>query len=261
MMPPVPPWAVGNTPEPVSLDIDCFVDVTPYVRFETGHSDIDYGVLDIQVSFQHEGRHTSVYLLHYFALAENYPKCGAVIAGWVDNFDFPPALAKMIVRYQERTINVCVQYCLAVNDRSSEVPGPFFWRKWQKRDSGFGIRDSGPCPSGRAGPSFRDWACGLRRYPDHFFWRKWQKRDSGFGIRDSGPCPSGRAGPSFRDSACGLRRYPDHFFGENGTNVIRDSGFVIRAPAPRAGPGQAFGIRLVVFGGARTIFLAKMSET
>ena len=97
MMPPVPPWAVGNTPEPVSLDIDCFVDVTPYVRFETGHSDIDYGVLDIQASFQNEGRHTSVYLLHCFALAENYPKCAAVVAGWMDNFDFPPALAKMIV--------------------------------------------------------------------------------------------------------------------------------------------------------------------
>ena len=130
-MPPVPPWAVGNTPEPVSLDIDCFVDVTPYVRFETGHSDIDYGVLDIQVSFQHEGRHTSVYLLHYFALAENYPKCGAVIAGWVDNFDFPPALAKMIVRYQERTINVCVQYCLAVNDRGISVYGSNEGYRWR----------------------------------------------------------------------------------------------------------------------------------
>ena len=81
MMPPVPPWAVGNTPEPVSLDIDCFVDVTPYVRFETGHSDIDHGVLDIQVCFQHDGRHTSVCLLHCFALAENCPKCSAVVAG------------------------------------------------------------------------------------------------------------------------------------------------------------------------------------
>ena len=31
MMPPVPPWAVGNTPEPVSLDIDGFVNVSAYV--------------------------------------------------------------------------------------------------------------------------------------------------------------------------------------------------------------------------------------
>ena len=145
--------------------------------------------------------------------------------------------------------------------RSSEVPGPFFWRKWQKRDSGFGIRDSGPCPSGRAGPSFRDSACGLRRYPDHFFGEKGRNviRDSGFGVRDSGSCPSGRA----KLSGFGLRssEVPGPFFGENGRNVIRDSGFVIRAPAPRAGPGQAFGIRLAVFGGTRTIFLAKMAET
>ena len=130
-MPPVPPWAVGKTPEPVSLDIDCFVDVTPYVRFETGHNDIDYGVLDIQVSFQHEGRHTSVYLLHCFALAENYPKCAAVVPGWMDNFDFPPALAKMIARYQERSINVCVPHCVAVNDRGISVYGSNKGYRWR----------------------------------------------------------------------------------------------------------------------------------
>ena len=51
MMPPVPPWAVGNTPEPVSLDIDGFVDVSAYVRLEENLADINYGVLDIQVNF------------------------------------------------------------------------------------------------------------------------------------------------------------------------------------------------------------------
>ena len=117
------PWAVGNTPEPVSLDIDGFVDVTPYVRFETGHDDIDYGVLDIQVSFQHEGRRTNVYLLHCFALAENYAKYAAVVPGWMDSFDFPPALAKMRVWHQERWINVCVPHCVAVNDRGISVYG------------------------------------------------------------------------------------------------------------------------------------------
>ena len=74
------------------------------VCFETGHDDIDYGVLDIQVSFQHEGRHTSVYLLHCFALAENYPKCSSVVPVWMDSFDFPPALAKMIVWHQDRQV-------------------------------------------------------------------------------------------------------------------------------------------------------------
>ena len=51
----LPPWAAGNTPEPVLLDGDNQVDVTPYVRFETGFENIDYGVLDVQVSFQHDG--------------------------------------------------------------------------------------------------------------------------------------------------------------------------------------------------------------
>ena len=55
MLPPVPPWAVGNTPEPVSLDIDGFIDVVAYVRLEEDLSDIQYGVLDIQVNFHHEG--------------------------------------------------------------------------------------------------------------------------------------------------------------------------------------------------------------
>lgn len=45
-MPPTPPWAVGRTPEPVSLDVDDFVDVTEYLRFEEQLDDIDHGVLD-----------------------------------------------------------------------------------------------------------------------------------------------------------------------------------------------------------------------
>ena len=93
-MPPVPPWAVGNTPEPVSLDIDGFVDVSAYVRLEDRCPDIHYGVLDIQVNFHHEGNLMNVYMLHFFALAENYPRCAAVVQGWKDGFTFPPALTR-----------------------------------------------------------------------------------------------------------------------------------------------------------------------
>ena len=100
MMPPVPPWAVGNTPEPVSLDIDGFIDVSAYVRLEEDLTDIKYGVLDIQVNFHHEGSLMNVYLLHFFALAENYGKCAAVVPGWMDGFSFPPALSKMRVWYR-----------------------------------------------------------------------------------------------------------------------------------------------------------------
>ena len=101
-MPPVLPWAVGNTPEPVSLDIDAFIDVSAYVRLEEDLSDIQYGVLDIQVNFHHEGSLMNVYLLHFFALAENYGRCAAVVPGWKDGFTFPPALTKMRVKYRER---------------------------------------------------------------------------------------------------------------------------------------------------------------
>lgn len=51
---PAPPWKAVHAPEPVALDEGGQVDVTPYVRFETGHNDINYGVLDIQVYFMHE---------------------------------------------------------------------------------------------------------------------------------------------------------------------------------------------------------------
>ena len=98
---------------------------------EERHDDIDYGVLDIQVSFQHEGSHTNVYLLHFFALAENYGKCAAVVPGWMDSFAFPPALAKMRVWYQERWINVCVQHCVAVNDRGISVYGSNKGCRWR----------------------------------------------------------------------------------------------------------------------------------
>ena len=131
MMPPVPPWAVGNTPEPVSLDIDGFIDVSAYVRLEEGLSDIKYGVLDIQVNFHHEGSLMNVYLLHFFALAENYGKCAAVVPGWIDGFSFPPALAKIRVRYQERWINVCAQQCVAINDRGISVYGSNKGYRWR----------------------------------------------------------------------------------------------------------------------------------
>ena len=116
-MPPLPPWAVGNTPEPVSLDIDGFVDVSAYVRLEATCQDIHYGVLDIQVNFHHEGSLMNVYMLHFFALEENYPRCAAGVQGWKDGFSFPSALTKMRIKYQERWINVCTQQCLAINDR------------------------------------------------------------------------------------------------------------------------------------------------
>ena len=85
---------------------------------ETNFADIDYGVLDIQVYFM------NVYLLHYFALTPEYNKNETAVEGWAENFSFPPAFLKMVVRYQGRTINVFVQYCLAVNDKGISVYGP-----------------------------------------------------------------------------------------------------------------------------------------
>ena len=131
MMPPVPPWAVGNTPEPVSLDIDGFVDVSAYVRFEETLPDIQYGVLDIQVNFHHQDNLMNVYFLHFFALAENYPRCAAAVPGWQDGFNFPPALTKMRVQYQERWINVCTQQCVAINDRGISVYGSNKGYRWR----------------------------------------------------------------------------------------------------------------------------------
>ena len=131
MLPPVPPWAVGNTPEPVSLDIDGFIDVSACVRLEEDLSDIQCGVLDIQVNFHHEGSLMNVYLLHFFALAENYGRCAAVVPGWQDGFTFPPALTKLRVKYQERWINVCTQQCVAINDRGISVYGSNKGYRWR----------------------------------------------------------------------------------------------------------------------------------
>ena len=131
MLPPVPPWAVGNTPEPVSLDIDGFIDVSAYVRLEDDLPDIHYGVLDIQVNFHHEGSLMNVYLLHFFALAETYPRCAAVVPGWKDGFTFPPALTKMRVLYHDRWINVCTQQRIAINDRGISVYGSNKGYRWR----------------------------------------------------------------------------------------------------------------------------------
>ena len=131
MMPPVPPWAVGNTPEPVSLDIDGFVNVSAYVRYEDQCPDIHYGVLGIQVNFHHEGSLMNVYMLHFFALEENHPRCSAVVQGWKDGFPFPSALSKMRVMYQDRWINVCTPQCVAINDRGVSVYGPNKGCRWR----------------------------------------------------------------------------------------------------------------------------------
>ena len=120
----LPPWATGQVPEPVQLDCGNQIDVTPYVRFETGFNDIDYGVLDVEVSFQQEGHPVNMYLLHYFALTERYDKNGTPVDGWLDQFDFPPALLKLVVLYQGRTINLFMQQCLAINDKGVSVYGP-----------------------------------------------------------------------------------------------------------------------------------------
>ena len=130
-MPPAPPWAVGNAPEPVSLEIDGFVDVSAYVRLEDKWPDIHYGVLDIQVNFHHEGNLMNVYMLHFFALAENYPRCSAIVQGWKDGFTFPPALTKMRVLFRDRWINVCTQQCLAINDRGVSVYGSNKGYRWR----------------------------------------------------------------------------------------------------------------------------------
>lgn len=130
-MPPVPPWVVGNTPEPVSLDIDGCVDVTAYVRFEENVGDIDYGVLDVQTTFHHAGSLMNVYIVHCFALAESHPKCSAVVQGWVDGFAFPPPLTKMRAQHQDRWINVFLQQCIAINDRGVSVYEPNKGYRWR----------------------------------------------------------------------------------------------------------------------------------
>ena len=56
------------------MDHDGDIDVSQFVRFETQFGDIDHGVLDVVVSFWHEGQLAHMYLLHYFALTERHDK-------------------------------------------------------------------------------------------------------------------------------------------------------------------------------------------
>ena len=44
------------------------------------------------------------------------------LAGYM--FDFPPALLKLVATYQERTIKLFLQQCLALNDKGISVYGP-----------------------------------------------------------------------------------------------------------------------------------------
>ena len=119
-----PPWSPNQSRESVPLDCDSDIDVTQFVRFETLFDDIDYGVLDVVVSFRHEGHLVHMYLLHYFALTERYDKNSSLYEGWKDMFDFPPALLKLVATHQERTIKLFLQQCLAVNDKGISVYGP-----------------------------------------------------------------------------------------------------------------------------------------
>ena len=73
----------------------------------------------------------NVYMLHFFALAENYPRCSAIVQGWKDGFTFPPALTKMRVLFRDRWINVCTQQCLAINDRGVSVYGSNKGYRWR----------------------------------------------------------------------------------------------------------------------------------
>ena len=46
-------------------------------------TDIDYGVLDVTVSFRREGHLIHMYLLHYFALTERYDRNCTLLEGYV----------------------------------------------------------------------------------------------------------------------------------------------------------------------------------
>ena len=86
--------------------------------------DIDYGVLDVTVTFHSEGQLVHLYLLHYFALTERHDKNSCLYDGWQDMFDFPPALQKLVVTHQGRTIQLFQQQCIAINDNGISVYGP-----------------------------------------------------------------------------------------------------------------------------------------
>ena len=120
----LPPWSPHHLREPVQLDQEGVIDVSQFVRFEMHFTDIDYGVLDVAVTFHSEGQLVHMYLLHYFALAERHDKNSCLYDGWQDMFDFPPALQKLVVTHQGRTIQLFQQQCIAINDKGISVYGP-----------------------------------------------------------------------------------------------------------------------------------------
>ena len=120
----LPPWSPHQLREPVQLDQDGAIDVSQFVRFEMHFQDIDYGVLDVVVTFYCEGQLVHMYLLHYFALTERHDRNSCLYDGWRDMFDFPPALQKLIVTRQGRTIKLFQQQCIAINDKGISVYGP-----------------------------------------------------------------------------------------------------------------------------------------
>ena len=89
------------------------MDVTPYVRFETGHEDINYGVLDVNVRFTHDQRAVSCYLLHFFPLGQVDQSHKRAIDGWAEGFNFPPALLKLSVFHENLTIFPFQKQCIA----------------------------------------------------------------------------------------------------------------------------------------------------
>lgn len=103
--------------EPVSLDEEDRVDVTPYVRFEKGHGDINYGVLGVNVHFTHDQQVVRRYLLHFFPLGQIDQRHKRAIEGWAEGFNFPSALLKLSVFYEDLTIYPFQQHCVAINER------------------------------------------------------------------------------------------------------------------------------------------------
>ena len=113
----LPPWSPHQLREPVQLDQDGVIDVSQFVRFEMHFKGIDYGVLDVVVSFYCEGQLVHMYLLHYFALTERHDRNSCLYDGWRDMFDFPSALQKLVATHQGRTIKLFQQQCIAINDK------------------------------------------------------------------------------------------------------------------------------------------------
>ena len=68
-------------PPPVEGTSSTVIDVSQFVRFEMHFKDIDYGVLDVTVTFHSEGQLVHLYLLHYFALTERHDKNSCLYEG------------------------------------------------------------------------------------------------------------------------------------------------------------------------------------